>query len=235
MKKISLFITLLLLSSTLDARDNPFEPTQAYEEEQARMMEMDENYPDEFQNQEQIYIKSIQDKMKKKEANSINKDMAKKPKKDTAITEAKIKKLINQAQKNTVKETKKIVKEALENKEPEEVVFVKTRTDVSYEKEILPFIKIEYTNEKFQIFSKYKVFKKFTLPNKNKIILDFYANENFYTKREELTSSNFTKITVGNHKKDKFFRVVLELSHTPQNYEVTYNEKEVTIYKLDQM
>lgn len=240
MKKLSLFITLLILSSNLDARENPFEPTQAYQEEVARMMEMDENYPDEFQNQEQIYIKSIQDKMKKDETNGINKDMAKKdpkPKKDAkkaALTEEKIKKLINQAQKKTVKQTKKIVDAALK-KDKEEIIYVKPRTDVSYEKEVLPFIKIEYTNEKFSIHSKYKVFKKFTLPNKNKIILDFYANENFYTKRVDLNSTNFTKMTVGNHKKDKFFRVVLELSDTPQNYEVTYDDKEVTIYKLEQM
>ncbi|AXH16156.1 hypothetical protein CRU99_08305 [Malaciobacter mytili] len=233
MKKISLFIALLILSSNLSARENPFEPTQTYNEEVARLMEIDESYPDEFDNQEKYYIKEIQDNMK---ANSINKDTkaSNEKKEPEVLTEEKVKKLITQAQQKTVSETKKIVKELKEQK-PEEIIYVKPRTDVSYEKEILPFLKLEYTNEKLQLQSKYKVFKKFTLPNKNKMILDFYANENFYTIREDLNSTNFTKITVGNHKKDKFFRVVVELSDTPLNYEVTYDDNQVTIYKLEQM
>ncbi|MFY9074509.1 AMIN domain-containing protein [Malaciobacter mytili] len=233
MKKISLFIALLILSSNLSARENPFEPTQTYNEEVARLMEIDESYPDEFDNQEKYYIKEIQDNMK---ANSINKDTkaSNEKKEPEVLTEEKVKKLITQAQQKTVSETKKIVKELKELK-PEEIIYVKPRTDVSYEKEILPFLKLEYTNEKLQLQSKYKVFKKFTLPNKNKMILDFYANENFYTIREDLNSTNFTKITVGNHKKDKFFRVVVELSDTPLNYEVTYDDNQVTIYKLEQM
>ncbi|MFV0563550.1 AMIN domain-containing protein [Malaciobacter mytili] len=233
MKKISLFIALLILSSNLSARENPFEPTQTYNEEVARLMEIDESYPDEFDNQEKYYIKEIQDNMK---ANSINKDTkaSNEKKEPEVLTEEKVKKLITQAQQKTVSETKKIVKELKEQKS-EEIIYVKPRTDVSYEKEILPFLKLEYTNEKLQLQSKYKVFKKFTLPNKNKMILDFYANENFYTIREDLNSTNFTKITVGNHKKDKFFRVVVELSDTPLNYEVTYDDNQVTIYKLEQM
>ncbi len=233
MKKISLFIALLILSSNLNARENPFEPTQTYNEEVARLMEIDESYPEEFDNQEEYYIKEIQDNMK---ANSINKDTkaSNNKKEPEVLTEEKVKKLITQAQQKTVSETKKIVKELKEQK-PEEIIYVKPRTDVSYEKAILPFLKLEYTNEKFQLQSKYKVFKKFTLPNKNKMILDFYANENFYTIREDLNSTNFTKITVGNHKKDKFFRVVVELSDTPLNYEVTYDDNQVTIYKLEQM
>ncbi|AXH10903.1 hypothetical protein CP960_04335 [Malaciobacter halophilus] len=236
MKKISLFITLLILSSSLSARENPFEATQAYNEEVARLMEIEDSYPDEFENQEKVYIEEIQEKMK---ANSINKDtksMTKNElKKDSSkLTEDKVKKLITQAQKKTVDETKKIVQE-LKKQEKEEIIYVKPRTDVAFEKEILPFLKLEYTNEKLQLHSKHNVFKKFTLPNQNKIILDFYAKENFYTKREDLNSTNFTKITVGNHKKDKFFRAVIELTDTPENYEVTYTDGQVTIFRLEQM
>ncbi len=235
MKKLSLFITaLLILSSNLSARENPFEPTKTYNEEVARLMEINENYPNEFDNQEKQYIKEIQDKMKADTDNTNKKTSIVEKKEPAPLTEEKIKKLITQAQEKTVNETKKIVKEIKEQK-AEEIIYVKPRTDVSYEKDILPFIKLEYTNEKLQLQSKYKVFKKFTLPNKNKMILDFYANENFYTIREDLNSTNFTKVTVGNHKKDKFFRVVIELSDTPINYEVTYDDNQVTIYKLEQM
>ncbi len=58
------------------------------------------------------------------------------------------------------------------------------------------------------------------------------AKENFYTIRENLDSTSFPKIAVGNHKKDKFFRVVVELAEMPENYEVTYDDKRVTIVKL---
>ncbi|PPK61774.1 AMIN domain-containing protein [Malaciobacter marinus] len=235
MKKISLFIALLILSSSLSARENPFETTQAYNEEVARLMEIKESYPDEFENQEKIYIEEIQEKMK---TNSINKDTKsvekKANKKASELTEDKIKKLITQAQEKTVNETKKFVQE-LKKQEKEEIIYVKPRTDVSFEKELLPFLKFEYTNVKLQINTKYDVFKKFTLPNQNKIILDFHAKENFYTKREDLNSTNFTRITVGNHKKDKFFRVVVELTDTPDNYEVTYTNGQVTIFRLEQM
>ena len=53
MKTLSLFITLfIVITSNLDARENPFEPTQTYEIEAARLMEIEENYPYEFQEKE---------------------------------------------------------------------------------------------------------------------------------------------------------------------------------------
>ncbi|RXJ86214.1 AMIN domain-containing protein [Arcobacter sp. CECT 8985] len=234
MKKLSLFITLLIISSNLYARENPFVATQSYNEEVARLNEISDTYPDEFDGQEKQYIEEIQNKMKN--ADSINKDTKsnQKAKKAKELTEDKIKNLITQAQEKTVKETKKIVQE-LKKQKKEEIIYVKPRTDVTMEKQILPFVKIEYTNQKLDLYSKYKVFKKFTLPNQNKIILDFYAKKNFYTKREDLNSTNFTKVTVGNHQKDKFFRVVIELTSTPDNYEVTYSDGHVTIYRLEQM
>jgi hypothetical protein len=64
------------------------------------------------------------------------------------------------------------------------------------------------------------------------MVLDFNANENFYTVRQSLDSTNFPKVTVGNHKKDKFFRVVVELASTPDDYEVTYDDQKVSIVKL---
>ena len=71
-----------------------------------------------------------------------------------------------------------------------------------------------------------------TLPGKKKIILDFSAKENFYTIREDLNSTNFPKIAVGNHKKENYFRIVVELANMPEDYEVTYDDKMVSIIKL---
>lgn len=223
----TLFTLLLILSTSLIARENPFEPTNAYEEEAARMIEINEVEQDhdvEFQ-QEQQYVDSMYEKMNKPE-------MEVKPEPiKPALTEEKVKDMIKEAQKEI--KPKIIVKKVIEKPiKPQQVVYVKPRLDVTMEKEILPFVKIEYDNDKIDIHSKYKVTKKITLPGKKKIILDYMAKENFYTVREELNSTNFPKIAVGNHKKDKFFRIVIELADIPENYEVTYDDKMVTIVKL---
>lgn len=239
MKHLSLFTLLVVLSTSLIARENPFEPTNAYEEEAARMIEIteiDQDYDVEFQ-QEQQYINEVYEKMNKpaeeKKAKMVKKAM---PAPKPALTEAKVKKLIKKAQKETEAKTRTIVKRVTNApKEIKQVVYVKPRLDVTVEKNILPFVKIEFDNDKIDIYSKYKVTKKLTLPGKKKIILDYAAKENFYTKREILDSTSFLKIAIGNHKKDKFFRVVIELSEMPENYEVTYDDMKVSIVKLYEM
>jgi hypothetical protein len=229
MKKLYLVTFIFILITSLQARENPFEPTTSYEEEHARLMEMaevDQDYQREFQ-KEQQYIEETYEKMQ-----NIGKD--KEEAKDDTLTEEKIKKLIQDAQKKTVEKTKEIVEKAVEPKKTEQIVYVKPRLDVMYEKEILPFVKVEYDNDRIDILSKYKISKKITLPEKNKIVLDFTANENFYTKRVDLESTNFKRIAVGNHKKENFFRVVIELSSVPEDYEVTFNDTKVSIVKLYQ-
>ncbi|QKF83331.1 hypothetical protein CRV08_12205 [Halarcobacter ebronensis] len=226
----TLFTLLLVLSTSLIARENPFEATNAYEEEAARIIEMnevEEDYALEYQ-QEQQYIKNMYEKM-----NDPAVEEKKEPEKP-ALTEEEVKKMIKKAQKETERKAETIAKKLVDEKpkEVEQVVYVKPRVDVTNEKELLPFVKVEYDNDKINIFSDYKVSKKITLPGEKKIVLDFDAKENFYTVREDLKSTNFPKVTVGNHKKDKFFRIVVELANMPDDYEVTYDDKMVTIVKL---
>jgi len=226
----TLFTLLLVLSTSLIARENPFEATNAYEEEAARIIEMnevEEDYALEYQ-QEQQYIKNMYEKM-----NDPAVEEKKEPEKP-ALTEEEVKKMIKKAQKETERKAETIAKKLVDEKpkEVEQVVYVKPRVDVTNEKELLPFVKVEYDNDKINIFSDYKVSKKITLPGEKKIVLDFDAKENFYTVREDLKSTNFPKVTVGNHKKDKFFRIVVELANMPEDYEVTYDDKMVTIVKL---
>jgi len=225
-----LFTLLLILSLSLIARENPFEPTNAYEEEAARLIEIneaEEDYDVEFQ-QEQKYINEAYENMNKPEEEV--KEVMKKPEPmKPALTEDKVKQMIKEAQKKT--KPKVIVKKIIE-KAPEQIVYVKPRLDVTTQKELLPFVQVDYDNDKLSIQSKYKVTKKITLPGKNKIVLDYSAKENFYTIRETLNSTNFPRIAIGNHKKEKFFRVVVELAEMPENYEVTYDEGMVSIMKL---
>ncbi len=225
----TLLILLLIFSTSIIARENPFSPTNAYEEEAARMIEInetEEDYDVEFQ-QEQQYVNNIYEKMNNPKEEKVDSTKADK----TKLTEEKVQKMIKEAQKKSA--PKVIIKKIIEKPvEPQQVVYVKPRIDVVAQRELLPFVKLEYDNEKIDIYSKYKVTKKITLPNKKKIVLDYNAKEDFYTIREDLKSTNFPKIAVGNHKKDKFFRVVVELADIPENYEVTYDNNKVTIVKL---
>ena len=232
----TLFTLLLIFSTILFARENPFEPTNAYEEEAARIVEMneiDEDHDVEFQ-QEQQYVNTMYEKMNKVEEEKPAKVVEPVKPEKPALTEDQVKKMIKKAQKETEAKTKTIVKKVIveKPKEVQQVVYVKPRLDVTNEKEILPFVSIEYDNDKIDIYSKYKVTKKITLPGKKKIVLDYMAKENFYTKRENLDSTNFPKIAVGNHAKEKFFRVVVELALLPDNYEVTYDDEKVSIIKI---
>lgn len=231
----TLFTLLLVFSTILFARENPFEPTNAYEEEAARIIEMsevDEDHDVEFQ-QEQQYVNTMYEKMNKVEEEKPAKILEPLKPAKPALTEKQVEKMIKKAQKETEAKTKTIVKKVIieKPKELQQVVYVKPRLDVTNEKELLPFVKIEYDDDKIDIYSKYKVTKKITLPGKKKIVLDYMAKENFYTKRESLDSVNFPKIAVGNHKDEKFFRVVIELAEIPENYEVTYDEEMVSIIK----
>lgn len=260
MKKLSIF---LLLLTALVARENPFEPTSAYLEEQARMMEMEADYPSvEFQvrSKEDMDLedmtprkmpvnKAHPDAVAKTEA-QIKKDIQdkklaiKKAKKETLMKAAMKKQMAEKkAREIKILAMKKVAQEA-EAKKAEELakkgpmIYVKLREDVvapSKSLELLPFLSIEYTDTSIDINTKYKVFKKLYLPKDNKLIIDFYAEVKFLTKRTGLESDNFKKIVVGNHEKEKYFRVVLVTKNAPSKYELTYNQDLVTITFNEEM
>jgi hypothetical protein len=114
----------------------------------------------------------------------------------------------------------------------ENLVYVPLREQTYTKKAVIsliPGVEVEFEGKVLQIKSKYEVFQKFDLNDQNKIILDFRAQTSFYTIRKELNSQYFNKLAVGNHKEDKFFRIVLELPASPKDYKVTYNEDLVTV------
>lgn len=263
MKTLFLFTLTVVLSLSLSARENPFAATNAYEEEAARIIELNE--VDESAYGEEQFVQQMQEEMsvtkefektnanKNKVEDAVNKLMPalKETKKanEKKFSEKEVKKLIKKAQAQTEAKTKKLIKKELENTkvvEPKQVVFVKPRPDVEMMEEevmeeemkmsqILPFLKLEYNNNEISIHTKYKVSKKFSLEKGNKIIIDYKAKLNFYTKRENLESMNYKKVAVGNHKKNGFFRVVVELDKAPKNYKVNYKNNLISIVKLNKM
>lgn len=250
MKTLSLFTSALILAVCLEARENPFDTTAAYEEEAARIIELNEESL--YNPSEEDYAQRMQEKLavEGENKNEVEKQIEKivpmmeKPKIEQKYSKDEVEKLIKKAQQQTENKTKKLIEKKLEETkkiEPKQVVFVKPRADVEVventtkELQILPFVKLEYSDTELMIHTDYKVSKKFSINKENKLIIDYKANVNFYTKREDLESVNFKKIAIGNHKKNGFFRVVVELNKKPSSYKVDYKDNLITIFNSDEM
>ena len=244
MKTLFLFTLTLILAFNLNARENPFEATNAYEEEAARIIE--QNEIDENSINESAYIQEMQEKMSnvsdKSKVEEAIKKLTPALKVEKTYTKKEVKKLIKKAQVQSESKVKKLVKKELAKKEmiePKQVVYVKPRTDIIEDdmitktKVLLDFIKVEYNDNKLIIHTKDAVSKKFAIDKENKLIIDYKARKNFYTKREDLDSLNFKKIAVGNHKEEKFYRVVILLSKKPNNYKVEYKDNLITVFSLN--
>jgi len=111
------------------------------------------------------------------------------------------------------------------------VVEVPKRTDIDIHEniDILPFVNLDFTNDKIEINSKYDVFRKFTIDDSNKIVLDYHAKTFFLTKVKKLDTDFYDKVVIGNHLKDRYFRIVIVLKNKPNKYKVTYTDNLVTI------
>jgi len=248
------FLYTLLLTSAMIARDNPFAPTDAYLEEVARLMEQGEMNPKEFmqkntkpQYEDMDSTLDIPSKKTKYTITMVPKEMKKtspmkktmekpkaKPLSEESINAILHKKMSLHGNKSSKEKMMQKESSAMEMKE--QIIYVKKRVDIPDEKisyKPLSFVNIDYTSNVLEIdATKYKVFKKFDIEKENKIILDFRAEDvKFYTKRKSLDNSNFKHITIGNHKKEKYFRIVISLAQEPSAYAVNYTDNKVSISK----
>jgi uncharacterized protein with gpF-like domain len=252
--------------ASLQARENPFMPTKAYDDEVARLMEIDQNYPPEFMEKNQdIQTEDMTPILKEGDVNKpLPTAVAKSEeemKKEQMQKEAQMQKekeledalkKVEIAKKEAAKakmEKNKALEEAKKLEERGPVIYVKPRAtteitpDANAETpttqdnmkmdvksvEVLPFLKLEYSNDKMTLNTKYKIMKKFYLEDEKKLIIDFKANVSFFTKNVVLDSANFKKITVGNHSEEHFFRVVVEVADMPSNYDVSFDDTLVYI------
>lgn len=222
MKTFSFLLTLLALISQLDARDNPFEPTRVYQDEIQRMIEVEpeQEFMEKKDSEYEYSSKAQKQKAVAKTAKQIQ---------DTLNAKRKIS-MAKKKEKELAMKLKTLEADKLKAKN-NPMIYVKMRKDVIVDKkiDILPFINIEYTNTQLKIHSKYKVFKKFYLEEGNKLVLDFRGYTTFYTRHYDLEANVFSKFSVGNHKKDRFFRVVIALKEQRDKYEITYDENIVLV------
>ena len=252
MKTLFLFTLTIILSTSLSARENPFAVTDAYEEASARILERDETPKTLEAAQEAQYIKEMQEKMSKVTSLDANKNKVEEtPKKSAPIikdtptpksySKKEVDSMLQKTKSQTEQKTKEIVKKELSKNqpvEPTQVVYVKPRADVINDdelvsKQLLSFLKIDFNDNKLIIHTDHEVSKKFSIIRENKIIIDYKAEINFLTKKDDIDSRNYKKITIGNHKKEGYFRVAIELIDKPSKYDVKYENNLITISKIN--
>jgi archaellin len=87
---------------------------------------------------------------------------------------------------------------------------------------VLPFVTIDVNDNDITISSrkKYAIVNYINLIKKKKIAFDFLADTDFSTKFKKLKSSKFKSYKVGNHRKDHFFRVTIDLMKDSKKYKI---------------
>jgi hypothetical protein len=252
MKTIFLLTFTIILSISLSARENPFEITNAYEEEVGRIIELNETPQTVESIQEAKYIKEMQEKMSNITSADMNKNrvedavnkiipMIKEAPAVKTYSKKEVDSIIQKTKKQADQNTKDLLKKELSKtkiSDPVQVVYVKPRPDIMEDdslitKKLLSFIKMEFNDNKLIIHTDYKVSKKFSIMKENKIIIDYNAKINFNTKKDNIDSKNFKKIAIGNHKSEGYFRVAIELIDKPSNYDVVYENNLITISKIN--
>jgi hypothetical protein len=241
MRTLSLLTLSIVLSVSLCARENPFEMTNLFEEETGKILESNgaPMSPDALQ--ETQFIQQAQQEMNgaTKRIDDVKTPSPSDKPVQKAYSKQEVDSLIQKTKSQTEEKTKEIIKKELsktKSTEPEQVVFVKPRADVEEDmlsKKILPFLNLEYNNNKLIINTTHKVSKKFSIDKENKLIIDYKANENFTTKSAELNNTSFKKVVIGNHTKENFFRIAIELTEKPSKYNVEYKDNLIIISKIN--
>ena len=241
MKTLFLFTLTSILALSLSARENPFEVTNVFEEEVGKIVEMDEKAVKKSM-EDTPYIKEMQEKMSNVSGQSENKNKVEENKvaptpEEKSYSKKEVDSLIQKTQKQTEQKAKELVKkEVQKTTEPTQVVYVKPRADAAKDeslltKNILPFIKLEFNDNKLIIHTTHPVSKKFSIDKENKLIIDYKAQIEFNTKTDTLESKSFKKVAVGNHKKEGYFRIAIELIDKPSKFDVEYKDEIITISK----
>ena len=243
MKTLFLFTLTLILAINLNARENPFAMTDIFEEETGKIVDSNENLTTPEAVQEAQYIQEVQ-----KNISNVNKNMVEEGNKKTtpaindktmpkSYSKQEVDSLLQKTKSQTEQKTKEIIKKELattKSSEPEQVIYVKPRTDVVEDdallsKKLLPFLNVEFNDNKLIIHTDHEVSKKFSIIKENKIIIDYKAKINFLTKKDDIDSRNYKKITIGNHKNEGYFRVAIELIDKPSKFDVNYKDEIITI------
>jgi len=219
MNKILLFFIVLIVS--LQARLDPFEPViiKKVEKKSYKPYKVIYYSPDDKGRTVKL-IPETENKHKKYNSKKI------KILKNNCIINKKNKNFKNLKNINKTKKTKsKVVK----------IKKFKEFIPVTYK--VLPFITIDIGKKYISAISrpKYKVLRYYFLKDEKKVVFDFRAKVDMRTRYKIIENHPFFKAyKIGNHPdlKDYFFRVVIELKKSIDNFKVIINQNKATlIYK----
>lgn len=99
---------------------------------------------------------------------------------------------------------------------------------------VLPFLTIEVNKNDIKIISskKYRIFRHIKLKKSQKVVIDFTGKASFYTKKKDINTVAFKSYRVGNHKKENFFRVAIDIKQDLKYYKlIMENNVAHLIYK----
>jgi hypothetical protein len=201
MKHLCLLFILTVVSVELSARENPFEPTDTYIDKQEEYFK-------------QIEAKKLA-KQKKIEEDRLQEEMLLQREKELAQIE-----LEKQQELERIKQIQK-EKEALEKQKIKEMKNYKA----------LPFVTIQTFDKELLIHvdTKFQLINQDILKKQNKFLFDFSGNTSFYTIRKNLEHQHFKAYAIGTHRKEGYFRVVIDLSDKAINYKEHIDTKKGTI------
>jgi len=130
----------------------------------------------------------------------------------------------------------------LENKHKKQIKLdalkkVKIKAKVKKETfKILPFVNVEVINDKLiiKVDTKYKLLNQDILKAQKKLLFDFKGNVSFYTVRKSIEHKDFKSFAIGTHRKNNFFRVVVDLPENLVKYKEVISSKKgiITIQKI---
>jgi len=216
MRPIFLFLFCILLTINLNARMNPFEPTDTFNEKKAEYFKKIE-----AQKQKEL------EEQRKKQEELLQAQKAQEEKLAREAAEAERKRLAQLAK--IQEEKQKILKLKKEQEEAKKMAEKKAKMKALKAKtyKALPFVKFEVAKDTLNIYvdKKYKLIHKDILKKQKKMLFDFGAKKSFYTYRKNIKNKNFKGFAVGNHPKGRYFRVVVDLVQNTSKYTQKINSK----------
>lgn len=218
MKKTFVMMIFFLCALSLSARENPFEPTDTYKEKQIeylKQLELEEQQQKKLQEQMQLQEEAMVQREKELEDLEM-------------LKQEELRKI----------ESLKVQRAMLEKDQQQKLLQIEQKKMIQHKQyNVLPFVHIDTADKELTLLvdTKFQLINQDILPKRKKMLYDFKGHTSFYTINKKLNSDYFKSFSVGTHKKDGFFRVVIELSETPSSYLENVNPQEgkIVILKKD--
>lgn len=209
MKKVFYVFISFLFVVQLIARENPFEPTDTYNEKQVEYLKQLEL--------EMEQEKKLQEQMQLQEQAMLQR-------------EKELEDLENLKQEELRKiEALKAQRAVLEKDQEQKLLQIQqAKMEQKNRYNILPFVHVDTTDDTLTLYvdTKFKLINQDILEKPKKILYDFKGYTSFYTIKKTLQSQAFKSFTVGTHKEKGFFRVVIELADETSLYSENINTNE---------